>query len=413
MPNRVIEAQKLSKRYRLGVSAEPYGTLRGALTAAFRPRTRVSGGGSEVWALHDVDLEVDEGEVLGIIGRNGAGKSTLLKLLARITEPTSGLVRHRGRVGALLEVGTGFHPELTGRENVYLNGAILGMRRAEVRRKFDEIVAFSGIEPFIDTPVKRYSTGMHMRLAFAIAAHVEPEILVVDEVLAVGDVDFQRKCIGRMGDVAKEGRTVLFVSHNTAAIESLCDRVCWLDRGRIAEDGLAGEVITRYLRSVIATRTERMWDDPTEAPGNEWIRLRRAAVRPIEEERIAVNTPFVLDFEYENLRPGTFLNLSLHLYTRDGILVFNAVPVREDRWYGRPFPAGRFRDRCYIPADLLNNGGYRVELLVVKDKSEIIYQDSQILTFDVHDVAAGSGTYEGEWSGVIRPHLAWRTDHLG
>ena len=415
MPRPVVEAEGLSKRYRIGLRPEPYGTLRAALTSAVRRQGGSGPDGSELWALRDVDLSVDEGEVVGVIGRNGAGKTTLLKLLTRITEPTSGVIRHRGRIGALLEVGTGFHPELTGHENVYLNGAILGMGKAEIDRKFDEIVAFSDIEPFIDTPVKRYSSGMHMRLAFAVAAHLEPEILVVDEVLAVGDVAFQRKCLGKMDDVAKQGRTVLFVSHNMTAVESLCQRVCWIEHGRIVDDGPTGSVIPHYLRSVVRPTTSRTWEDAATAPGNELVRLRSARVYPLEggpSERITVRTPFVLEFEYESLEPDLLLNLSVHLYTAEGVLVLNAVPVDEP-WFGRPYPAGRFRDRCYVPGDLLNNGNYRVELMVVRDQSVVLHKDSAILEFDVHDVIEASGLYEGSWGGVVRPPLEWRTERLG
>jgi lipopolysaccharide transport system ATP-binding protein len=411
----VIQAEQLGKRYRIGVATEPYATLRGALSLALLRRSDPASNGSELWALRDVELDVREGESVGIIGSNGAGKTTLLKLLTRITQPTTGVVRHRGRIGALLEVGTGFHPELTGRENVYLNGAILGMRKAEIDRKLEEIVTFSEVERFIDTPVKRYSTGMRMRLAFAVAAHVEPEILVVDEVLAVGDVAFQRKCLGRMGRVAREGRTVLFVSHNLTAIESLCDRVCWIDRGRLVADGTAGEVIPKYLSSAGGTSTDRAWDEPEGAPGNEWLKFRRARVYPENggpADPITVDTPFVLEFEYDNLAPGVYLNLSLHLFTAEGTLVLNAVPVREPEWYGRPYPAGRFRDRCFVPGQLLNDGRYRVELMAVKDQGVVVHQDSAVLEFDVHDVVEKTGLYEGEWSGIVRPALGWRTEHL-
>jgi len=290
------------------------------------------------------------------------------------------------------------------------------MRRAEIDRKLDQIVDFSGVERFIDTPVKRYSSGMHMRLAFAVAAHVEPEILIVDEVLAVGDVEFQRKCIGRMSDVAREGRTVLFVSHNTTAVESLCERVCWIEGGGIADDGLPGEVVSRYLQLAAHQVTHREWEDPATAPASDWVRLRRATVYPAggtTADPVTVRTPFVVEFEYENLMPDTHLNLSLHLYSGDGVLVLNAVPVNEDTWFGHPYPAGRFRDRCWIPGSLLNDGSYRIELLVVKDQSHVVFKDTEVLEFDVHDVAQSGGVLEGEWSGVVRPDIAWQTDRVG
>ena len=414
MPH-AIEVSALGKRYRLGEDFGNYLTIRESLARALRRRTRSTD--SDLWALRDVSFDVSEGEVVGIIGRNGAGKSTLLKLLARITEPTTGVARMHGRVGALLEVGTGFHQELTGRENVYLNGSVLGMTRQEIDRRFDEIAEFSGVERFLDTPLKRYSSGMSLRLAFAVAAHLEPEILVVDEVLAVGDVAFQRKCLGKMGDVARGGRTVLLVSHNLTAVESLCGRVLWIEGGQLAADGKAGEVIGRYLGSVIDRQAGRVWDDPETAPGNEWVRLRAASVYPgggDPGENITVRTPIALEFEYENLKAGTPLNLSLHLYSAEGVLVLNAVPVDETEWYGRPYPAGRFRDRCVIPGDLLNDGTYRVELLVVKDKSVAVYQDDAILEFDVEDIVEESeGLFEGKWAGVVRPPIEWKTEQVG
>ena len=409
-----IEVRELGKRYQLGEDFGKYLTIRESLAKAFRRGQRQPD--SELWALRDVSFDVPEGQVLGVIGRNGAGKSTLLKLLARITEPTTGVARMHGRVGALLEVGTGFHQELTGRENVYLNGSVLGMTRAEIDTRFDEIAEFSGVERFLDTPLKRYSSGMSLRLAFAVAAHLEPEILIVDEVLAVGDVAFQRKCLGKMGDVARAGRTVLLVSHNLTAVESLCERVLWIEGGGLEADGAPGEVIGRYLGSVVDRQEARSWDDPETAPGNEWVTLRSARVYPgggDPGESITVRTPVAIEFEYDNLRDGTHLNLSLHIYSAEGVLVLNAVPVNEPRWYGRPYPKGRFRDRCVIPGDLLNDGTYRVELLVVKDRSVAIYQEDAILEFDVEDVVEESdGLFEGSWPGVVRPPIEWQTEQV-
>ena len=269
MSDIAIRVENLSKRYKIGVRRDD--TLRDAIVNVFK-RSNVktlerSNVDDTIWALRDVSFEVKRGEVVGIIGRNGAGKSTLLKILSRITEPTSGRAIINGRVGSLLEVGTGFHPELTGRENIYLNGAILGMTRAEIDRKFDEIVAFSEIEKFLETPVKRYSSGMYVRLAFAVAAHLEPEILLVDEVLAVGDAAFQKKCLGKMGDVAKEGRTVLFVSHNLIALRSLCPRAIWLERGKISDEGPSSDVVANYLKLQDTDIYEQKWNDMVSAPG--------------------------------------------------------------------------------------------------------------------------------------------------
>src|SRR5882724_6734138 len=265
-----IRCRGLSKQYRIGEARARYSTLREALTGTVLAPLKHRNGKSahdSIWALKDVGFEVEQGEIVGIIGRNGAGKSTLLKVLSRITRPTTGWVELHGRVGSLLEVGTGFHPELTGRENIFLNGAILGMKKAEIVRNFDEIVAFAEVEKFIDTPVKRYSSGMYLRLAFAVASHMEPEILLVDEVLAVGDASFQKKCLGKLGNVAKQDRTVLFVSHNLVAVETLCGRALWLEAGRICRDGQASLVISEYLHSASSSVTERIWPAPAQAPG--------------------------------------------------------------------------------------------------------------------------------------------------
>src|SRR5687767_8980832 len=270
----VINADNLSKRYVLG-TRQPY-SLRELLTGFFE---RGDDEGKVLWALRDVNFSVDEGETLGLIGHNGAGKSTLLKILSRITKPTSGSATIRGRVGSLLEVGTGFHSELSGRENVYLNGAILGMRRAEIDKKFDEIVAFSEIEAFLDTPVKHYSTGMYMRLAFSVAAHLDPEVLIVDEVLAVGDVGFQKKCLRKMRSVGESGRTVIFVSHDMQSITRLCRRVIWLKDGELRADGEATRVVSEYLHEQSQTGAEKIWQHDLDAPGNDIVRLRQIRVR--------------------------------------------------------------------------------------------------------------------------------------
>src|SRR5579864_5339919 len=314
MTDVAIRCEGLAKQYRIG-ERERYSTLRDAIANAFtsprrrlRSATRHSSNSSEdlnFWALKDVSFEIKRGEVLGIIGRNGAGKSTLLKILARITEPTSGYADTWGRVGSLLEVGTGFHPELTGRDNIFLNGAILGMRRFEIARKFDEIVAFAEVEKFIDTPVKRYSSGMYVRLAFAVAAHLEPEILFVDEVLSVGDAAFQKKCLGKLGNVSREGRTIVFVSHNMTALQRLCTRVVWLDHGQVIEAGDAGDIIGHYLQTNAVANLESVWEDNMTAPGNERVRLRSVRVLPQTDpgEPITVHTALRIEFSYFNFVP--------------------------------------------------------------------------------------------------------------
>ncbi len=421
----MIRTEGLGKRYRIGVASVRPRSFREAVTrvagAPFRNLAHLRHAGrqpgdataSVMWALRDLSIEVRYGEVLGVIGRNGAGKSTLLKLLSRITEPTTGYAEIRGRVGSLLEVGTGFHPELTGRDNVYLNGSILGMGRAQITRRFDEIVAFAEVERFVDTPVKHYSSGMYLRLAFAVAAHLEPEILLVDEVLAVGDAAFQRKCLRRMGDVAEEGRTVLFVSHNLTAVQGLCARAIRLGDGRLIEEGPPATVVSHYLEEATETQSHQVWPDPATAPGNDRVRLRRVCIRPVAggpTDPITTRTPVVLEFEYWNRRPGAYLNLAFHLYNEEGVLVFDSAPVADQGWQGRPLPCGLFRDVCHIPADLLNDALHRVELLVIERSSEVIYRQRDALIFEVRDTPDLRGAWFGRWHGAVRPILEWSTE---
>ena len=411
-----IRVSHVSKQYKLGGPQEPYHTLRDAIVNSLKAPMRVFHKAPPVegfWALKDVSFEVEPGEVVGIIGRNGAGKSTLLKILSRITSPTEGTVELHGRVGSLLEVGTGFHPELTGRENIYLSGSILGMKRREIDAKLDDIVKFSEIEKFLDTPVKRYSSGMYVRLAFAVAAHLEPEILLVDEVLAVGDAAFQKKCLGKMGEVAKEGRTVIFVSHNMAAIQNLCKKTMLIESGKIVAFGPSERVISQYLQQNLTVSTEMIWADINTAPGNDKIRIHRASITPlknISSGAITVRTPLLMTFEYWNLEDNSCLNLSLHIYNEMGILVFNTVPIYEPIWNGKPFPKGLFKSTCQIPGDLLNDGFYRVELLAVKDQGIIIYSNNEILSFAVSDDPTMRNAWFGKWAGIVRPNLTWTTE---
>ena len=415
MTEAIVRVKDVGKRYRIGERREAYSTLRDTMSKALSAPFKRNGaaGSGIIWALKDVNFEVASGEILGIIGRNGAGKSTLLKILSRITTPTTGRAELFGRIGSLLEVGTGFHPELTGRENIYLNGAVLGMKRTEISSKFDEIVAFAEIEKFLETPVKHYSSGMYMRLAFAVAAHLEPEILLVDEVLAVGDAEFQAKCLGKMGAVANEGRTVLFVSHNMPAIQSLCKRALWINNGEVVADGDATLVVSEYLRNSSQPATENVWDFNT-APGNDKIRLRSACVKvehSAESQDITIQTPFRLEFEYWNLEPDQHLSLSLHLYNA-GNLVFATVPLRESRWHGRPFPAGLFRSVCRVPGGLLNDGIHRGILLAVRDEADVIFRFEDAVTFEVFDSVERRGNWHGRWPGAVRPDLEWETTQL-
>lgn len=419
MTEAIVRVEDLRKQYRIGARREAYSTLRETMSRAVRAPVKhfKRNGRSDnetVWALKGINFEVAPGEILGIIGRNGAGKSTLLKILSRITEPTSGRAELFGRIGSLLEVGTGFHPELTGRENIYLNGAVLGMKRTEIAARFDEIVAFAEIDKFLDTAVKHYSSGMYMRLAFAVAAHLEPEILLVDEVLAVGDAEFQAKCLRKMGTVAGEGRTVLFVSHNMSAIQSLCKRAVWINNGKIVADAEAITVVADYLRGSLQHSTESIWDFST-APGNDKVRIRRACVKVENssvDQDITIQTPFRFEFEYWNLAPDLHLSLSLHLYNQQGNMVFATVPLRDSTWHGRPFPTGLFRSVCHVPGDLLNDGMHRVLLLVVKDETEVIFSLEDAVAFEVFDSVDRRGNWHGRWPGAVRPDLDWETTLL-
>jgi lipopolysaccharide transport system ATP-binding protein len=365
--------------------------------------------------LHNVSFEVSQGEVLGIIGRNGAGKSTLLKILSRITKPTTGRIEGYGRVGSLLEVGTGFHPELTGRENILLNGAILGMKRVEIERNLDSIVAFSGIERFMDTPVKRYSSGMYVRLAFAVAAHLEPEILVVDEVLAVGDAAFQKKCLGKMEDFSHEGRTVLFVSHNLTALEGLCPRSIWLEQGQIVGDGATPQILADYLQATPAMQVEQQWTEWESAPGNDQVRLQRARVRPQQgnpQDVLTVHTPLTLEFDYWNAQSEAHLDLSMQLFNQQGILVCDVGRESRPPWLPGQIPRGTMRDLCHIPGDLLNDGLYRLDLYI-REGDQVVYYHQNLLVFEIQDSSERRENWYGQWPGVIRPRFDWHTEWMG
>jgi len=410
--NTIVRIEDLSKQYCIGARENGYDTLRESLVHSFKaPFKRLRRDKSKpqtIWALKDVTFNVGEGEVVGVIGRNGAGKSTLLKVLSRITEPTSGRVELYGRVASLLEVGTGFHPELTGRENIYLNGAILGMRKTEIDRKFDEIVAFAELEKFLDTPVKRYSSGMYMRLAFAVASHLEPEILLVDEVLAVGDAAFQKKCLGKMGEVAREGRTVVFVSHNLAAVRSLCGRAVWMDGGEVAELGETGQVVFDYLQKGNLSTLEQEWPDLATAPGNEKLKIRRARLAPLGPYRadvISVETAIEIEFEFWVYEPGN-LHFTLHILTIEGTYVFCASSK------SKPRQRGGLKQIAKIPANFLNDGLYTVTIQVVQDLSDSIYFHPEILVFEVLD-SVREGNWFGKWPGVVRPKLEWISENIG
>jgi lipopolysaccharide transport system ATP-binding protein len=414
-----ISVENVSKRYRLGQYQSAYGTLRDSMAATARRLVHREHAphSEEIWALEDVSFDLDVGGVLGIVGRNGAGKSTLLKILTRITTPTSGRATIRGRVGSLLEVGTGFHPELTGRENVYLNGSVLGMKQREISRKFPEIVEFAGVEQFIDTPVKRYSSGMSVRLAFAVAAHLEPEVLLVDEVLAVGDAEFQRRCLGRMEDFSQSGRTVLFVSHQMQSVSQLCDRAIWLDKGRIVDDGPSSDVVARYLQSGYGgTGSSCEWLDLNEAPGDDLVRLRSVRVVQDDEEAAAVDVrrPVGIEIGFTVLDEGEPIFPKIKLVDQRGDVVFNAMDTNP-RWQD-PTSPGEYLSTAWIPANLLNEGLVTVQVSVCSFRTIKLRSHAGVLeavSFHVQDPGEGDsarGLFAGQWRGVVRPLLDWTTD---
>ena len=367
-----------------------------------------------IWALKDVSFEVQPGEVIGIIGRNGAGKSTLLKILSRITEPTSGEVMLDGRVASLLEVGTGFHPELTGRENIYLNGTILGMQKAEIDCKFDEIVAFSEIEKFLDTPVKRYSSGMYVRLAFAVAAHLEPEILLVDEVLAVGDAAFQKKCLGKMEDVARHGRTILFVSHNTSAVQSLCSRTIWIDTGGIRMDGPSSAVVAAYLHQGFVSESQRVWPEGS-GPGNNSLKLISISLKNSSGEpcsSINISEELIVEIRYAVTRVGTRAIFSLHLRDENDLHVFSSLSnTAENKLHDIPLQPGHYQSVCTIPGNLLNNGKYYISLKGMSEWADSFIAD-HVISFDGLDDGVLKRDYPGRLGGVMRPQLSWTSSSL-
>ena len=413
-----IRVEGLGKRFRIGERVR-YKSLRESLANAVTRTLRGERRPHEtIWALKDVSFEVQPGEVVGVIGRNGAGKSTLLKILSRITEPTEGRVELHGRVGSLLEVGTGFHQELTGRENIYLNGAILGMKRAEIERKFDEIVAFAEIERFLDTPVKHYSTGMYLRLAFAVAAHLEPEILLVDEVLAVGDAEFQKKCLGKMGDVARGGRTVLFVSHNMTAVSQLCKRALCLDSGELAESGDASEVVQCYLSSGAKGGGEKRWLEGEQAPGND--RIAVVAVRLLNEEGVVTNRlererPFFLEIEYRLLADVQSMQVGFVLYTSDGFVVFVGGDAEDTTYFQRTRPQGHYKSRAVIPPNLLNAGTYFISLGVDMPIGTTVVMWDHVIRLDLSQQVMPRHSAHAHWrpAGILCLSLPWEIQRTG
>ncbi len=414
----ILKIENISKQYRLGMVGT--GTLSHDLNrfwAKIRgkedPYLKVGAVNNRtakateeyVWALQDINFEVQEGEVLGIIGKNGAGKSTLLKILSRVTSPTTGTIKTKGRIASLLEVGTGFHPELTGKENIYLNGAILGMTKAEIISKIDEIVEFSGCELYIDTPVKRYSSGMRVRLAFAVAAHLEPDILVIDEVLAVGDAEFQKKAIGKMQDISRsDGRTVLFVSHNMAAVKSLCTRAIVLEDGKIEFEGSTDEVVSHYLKGGAKLFNTKEFDENFE---NEIFKLEQISVNNsgkeilepiIESEEIELTT----SFRIKSTNPEKY-HITYHLINELGEPMFSFSNTQNV-----PLQTGLNSLCCYFPKGFLQSGQYFLSLLVIENKKKAVFVERDILSFVVVDAGRELGVYMGREPGYIRPNFNWK-----
>lgn len=434
MSDVAIRVEKLGKQYKIGRLQKRNDTLRDALASRVSQianhQARSNGDKQSairdlpsaisntpsadfIWALRDVSFEVKRGEVVGIIGRNGAGKSTLLKILSRITEPTTGTVDLYGRVGSLLEVGTGFHPELTGRENIFLNGAILGMRKAEIEKRFNEIVAFAEVEKFIDTPVKRYSSGMYVRLAFAVAAHLEPEILVVDEVLAVGDADFQKKSLGKVQSVGENGRVVLFVSHSMPMISRLCKRVILLNEGKLLADGPAYEVIRYYQKSGLDVRSIREWDQAS-APGNEIVRMYAVRVSDnsgVQKDEFEIQSPVNIEIEYELLKDKSDISVQVGFYNNEGLCLFITQDTNHPEWHERLRTRGLMQSTLHIPPHFFAEGEIYLNVLIVTvEPTEAHVHERDVVGFTIVDHTDGEGVrgkYAKYWPGFVRPLLDW------
>jgi lipopolysaccharide transport system ATP-binding protein len=401
----VIKAERVSKKFIISHEApERYLSIRDVMAKKLRGlmgnrKNEGTKAKEEFYALRDIDFEVNAGERLGIIGRNGAGKSTLLKILSRITGPTNGRITIRGRVASLLEVGTGFHPELTGRENVFLNGAILGMSRAEIRKKFDEIVDFAEVEKFLDTPVKRYSSGMYVRLAFAVAAHLEPEILIVDEVLAVGDAEFQKKCLGKMKDVSEGGRTVLFVSHNMTAIKSLCSQGLLLKNGKISSFGEINKVVNNY-QLLFSPASKTVFDANSKISGNSRIHLNSIELENSSGQgSFFIDEPLTIIISLTNKDIFTPMNVNLFFNTPDGTNIFATCSLQKE------FKKGDLNLKCKIPANFLNDNLYSIDIMAVSN-SEPVLEVKDSLVIEGLEPSRGIG-WLGKFPGFIRPSFEW------
>ncbi|MEI6040060.1 MAG: polysaccharide ABC transporter ATP-binding protein [Candidatus Berkelbacteria bacterium] len=402
----MIKIEKISKRYMIGRN-ESYYSLRDQIANFFSFKKRPKS--EEFWALKNINLEIKKGETIGIIGRNGAGKSTLLKVLSQITPPTTGRIQMHGRVASLLEVGTGFHPELTGRENIFLNGAILGMSRAEIKRKFDDIVAFAEIGSFLDTPVKKYSSGMYVRLAFAVAAHLEPEILIVDEVLAVGDAKFQKKSLGKMSDIAHEGRTVIFVSHNMASIKALCSRAIVLEHGKKVFDGDTLSAVGRYEGRDKGKRSVIEWTKTT-APRLKSARLLEVGILS-DNQNVGVDLssekPIQVYIKFEMTSDEDEIGATVDLFNENGDVIFSSIGNNEPDWHMKKRPKGVYVSTCEIPANILRDGPYSVSILLWSGFYEDSIREEGVLNFNIHEEGLIQGDYPRGGVGIINPLLKW------
>lgn len=392
----IVEVNNITKKYNLNRLSEPV-SIRNGIKSIFEKKEK----SKDYYALNDVSFSINKGDKLGIIGNNGAGKSTLLKILSKITKPTSGSIQVRGKVASLLEVGTGFHPELSGRENIFLNGAILGMSKNEIKAQFDEIVDFAGpqIANFLDTPVKRYSSGMYVRLGFAISAHLNPEILIVDEVLAVGDADFQKKSLGKMKEVAANEKTILFVSHNLTAVSNLCNKTLHLEKGLVKQMGDTAIILKNYMSEVQSKKMYYAADSFQSALGNDLIKLKYAEIKPELGNGIdywTINNPFNLHFEFWNTMDNVDLNVSVHLYASTGECIFNIGNQ------SKTFKSGIISTNINIPANFLNDGSYFLSIMVVKDSSIVLVNFEELFEFEIADYRENT-TWYGKWPGYVRP----------
>ena len=425
MSELAIQVRDLSKRYTIGkklrenkLSIQMLDRLKGLLGQG----SKVDAEQAHIWALRDIDFDIKEGESVGIIGRNGAGKSTLLKIISNITAPTTGRIEINGKIGSLLEVGTGFHPELTGRQNVYLSGTIHGMERKRIAALFDEIVDFADVQTFIDTPVKHYSSGMYMRLAFAVSAFAETDILIVDEVLAVGDSQFQKKCIAKMQQATTSGRTLLFVSHQLALIANVCDRCILLSKGQKLADGPARETILEYMNNLELSDSsdgEIVWNDAVTAPASPSVRLN--SIRIMSQSKVTsvvdIDKEVKVETQFTILKTGGPFYVRMHIITGEGVIAFNSVNMKsanlaEDEWAGKTFPEGVYRTTCTIPANFLNDGNYSISIYIVGESNYMELAKANILSFTVRETGEMRGEFMGVWLGAIRPKLVWQTQQV-